>query len=151
MKIKKNSAFTLVEILIVIAIMIILTTFSITSFVNFSKRQALDASTQALASGLRDARSQTLASVEASQYGVAINTDGFTLFTGPVYNPSASTNKTFNFNQYVSASSDLSDVVFQRLTGNSSASGTIDVYLISDPLVKRTVSINGSGLVNILK
>jgi len=147
----RNRAFTLIEILIVIAITTIIATFSIVSFVSFSKRQALDASVQALASGLRDAKNQTLASVGASQYGIAINTDKFTFFKGSTYNPSESTNRVFVWSSYIKASSSISSVVFQRLTGNSSASGTIDVYLISDPSVKRTVSVSGSGLVNILK
>ncbi|MDO8579243.1 MAG: hypothetical protein Q7R72_00015 [bacterium] len=146
-----SSAFTVVEILIVLAITTIIATISITSFVSFSRREALDADTTAIAAGLRDARAETLASVGGLQYGVAVAPDKFTLFQGIVYDSMATTNKTFNFSSYVRASSSISTVVFQKLTGNSNASGTIDVYLISDPTVKRTVGIGGTGLVNIQK
>ncbi|MEK7607761.1 MAG: prepilin-type N-terminal cleavage/methylation domain-containing protein [Patescibacteria group bacterium] len=145
------SAFTLMEVMIVITITTIIATISIISFVSFSRREALDASATALASGLRDARSQTLASVGGSQYGIAINSNKFTLFQGVVYDPMASTNKSFDFSSYVLASSSISAVVFQRLTGNSTASGTIDVYLVSDSTVKRSVSISSTGLVNVQK
>ena len=142
-------AFTLVEILIVLAITTIIATISIASFVLFSKREALDASAQALSAGLRDARTETLASVGGSQYGIAIDTDRFTFFQGSTYNPAATTNKVFTFSSYVRASSDISTFVFQRVTGNSTASGTIDVYLISDPTIKRTIGVNATGLVSV--
>lgn len=149
MKTPKNRAFAVAEVLVVVAITAILAAVSISSFVSFSRREALDASAEALAMGLRDARNQTLASVGGSRYGVVISSDSFTLFQGASYDPNALSNEIFEWNSYVGASSSLSTVVFERVTGNSSASGTIDVYLISDPSVKRSVSVSATGLVNI--
>ena len=122
------------------------------SFVSFFRREALDADTTAVVMGLRDARAKTLASVNGSEYGVVIDPDKFTLFVGATYDSMASTNQVFDFSSYIHASSStISTVVFQRLTGNSSASGTIDMYLISDPTVKRTIGIGGTGLINVYK
>ncbi|MEK7596655.1 MAG: prepilin-type N-terminal cleavage/methylation domain-containing protein [Patescibacteria group bacterium] len=145
------SAFTLMEVLVVLAITTIIATISVASFAEFSKREALDASATAIVAGLRDARAETLASVGGLQYGIAVSPDKFIFFQGTTYDSLATTNKIFNFSPYVRASSSISTVVFQRLTGNSTASGTIDVYLISDPTVKRTISIGGTGFVNIQK
>lgn len=147
----KNGAFTLVEVLVVIAITVIIATLGVSSFVSFSKREALDADTTAIVGGLRDARAETLASVGGSQYGIALTPDQFTFFQGSTYNPAAVTNKTFNLSSYSHISGDISTVVFERLTGNSNASGTIDVYLVSDPTVRRTIGISGTGLVNVQK
>lgn len=142
------SAFTLVEVMVTIAIIAIIGTVSVTSFVSFSKRETLDATAAALAGGLRDARTQTLASVGGNQYGIALATDKFTFFQGSMYDSQAETNKVFDFNSAVRASSTISVVVFERLTGNSTASGTIDLYLISDPTIKRVVGISLTGLVS---
>jgi hypothetical protein len=98
---------------------------------------------------LRDARAQTLASVGGAQYGVLISSDRFIFFQGAVYNAAATSNQPFIFSSNVSASSSLGSIVFQRLTGNSTASGTISVYLKSDLTAKRTISIGNSGLVSV--
>ncbi len=144
-----SRAFTLIEIVVVTAITAIIAGVSMASFAQFSKKEALDAAATAIAAGLRDARAQTLASVGGSQYGIQISPTSFVFFQGAVYNVAASTNRPFDFGTFVLASSSRSVYVFQRLTGNAVASGTIDVYLASDPLVKRTIEIAATGLVDI--
>lgn len=144
-----KKGFTLIEILAVIAILGVISVLSFNSFSSFSKRQALDASAEALAGGLRDARAETLASVGGSQHGVFIEEGRFTLFQGAAYDPSSPFNSSFDFQPSVKASTTIQAFVFQRLTGNSSASGTIDLYLSSDPETKRSIDVGGAGIVGI--
>src|SRR5690606_13664087 len=118
-------------------------------FISFSRKEALDAGASALAAGLRDARAQTLASVGGSRFGIKIEPDSFILFQGSAYSPTATSNREFVFASIVRATSSVSSFVFERVTGDSSASGTIDVYLASDPSNKRTVRVEATGLVNI--
>ncbi|HVU06548.1 MAG TPA: prepilin-type N-terminal cleavage/methylation domain-containing protein [Candidatus Paceibacterota bacterium] len=144
--------FNIVELLLVIAILSLVVGVSVQSYVNFSRAQSLAASASALAGALRDARARTLASVSASQYGVKTDTNIFTVFKGSSFSSSTPGNETFTFPYPVAASSSSSmrTVTFTRVTGNASASGTIDLYLPGLPGVqKKTVSIQNTGLVSI--
>lgn len=149
---KKRSAtgFSLVELLIAIAIFVMLGALSVQSFANFSRSKGLATSASVLASALRDARSRTLASVGGSQYGVKVDTDRFTLFKGATFSSSTPENQTTMLLGGVMASTSMPIVVFDRVTGLSSASGTIDLYLprAFGGAVK-TVSIERTGIVNI--
>lgn len=121
---------------------------SIEAFSSFSKGRALDSVTSSIVLGLRDARERTLSSAGGSQYGVRVESDRYTLFQGPSFSPEAPSNRVFLTGSLARASSSLDSFVFERLTGNSSASGTIDVYLASDPATKKTIRVQGTGLVD---
>ena len=146
---ESSQGFTLVETLIVVAITAMISGISLVSLASLSKNEALSANTTAIATRLRDARAQTLASVGGMQYGVLIDTTSVTFFRGATYDAATSTNDVFVLSGYVSASSSIQSFVFERITGNASASGTIDVYLRSDSTKKKTVTVQTSGLVNI--
>ncbi len=141
--------YTVMELLVVLAVLGTLAGLSMAGFANFSKKEALDAGAAALIAGLRDARAQTLASVGGSQYGINVGTTSFSFFKGSSYNPAATTTSVFKFSSYVRASSTQSSFVFQRITGNAVASGTIDVYMASDPSVKKSIRVEATGIIDI--
>ncbi len=145
----KERGYTVMELLVVLAVLAILAGLSMSGFAAFSKKEALDAGAAALIAGLRDARAQTLASVGGSQYGVSVATTSFSFFKGSSYDPLATTTSVFNFSPYVRASSTPSLFVFQRITGNAVASGTIDVYMASDPTVKKSIRVEATGIIDI--
>ncbi|HEU5114487.1 MAG TPA: prepilin-type N-terminal cleavage/methylation domain-containing protein [Candidatus Paceibacterota bacterium] len=146
----RKRAFTLVELIISVGILGLLLALAVQSFSNFSRVQSLAASATALAEALRDARARTLASVSASQYGVKVDANQFILFKGSSFASSTAGNETFAFPYPVAASSSIWTFTFTRVTGNSSASGTIDLYLPGLPgSQKKTVSIQTTGLVSI--
>ncbi|PJE74492.1 MAG: hypothetical protein COV01_00440 [Candidatus Taylorbacteria bacterium CG10_big_fil_rev_8_21_14_0_10_41_48] len=146
---RRTFGFTLVETLVVVGIISIISAISLTSLASLSRNEALSANASALAARLRDARARTLASVGGMQYGVYIATTSITFFTGSSYDPSTSTNDVFALSRYVNASSSIQSVVFERVTGNSSASGTIEMFLLSDSAKKKTLTVQTSGLVNV--
>ena len=149
MKLKrKNVGMSFIETTIVIGILALIATLSMSSFINFAKSEALKSNTSAIVSGLREARSKTLASVGGSQFGVKVDNDRFTSFQGSTFSSSTPGNVTFMFSSYVRATSSIGTFVFSKLTGNSSASGTIAVYIPSDLSIKKTVSVQTTGLVN---
>jgi hypothetical protein len=119
------------------------------SFASFSRSEALEASTAVVMAGLRDARAQTIASVGGNQYGIYIEPDKFTMFRGTSYNASDPDNNITSLGSYVRASSSQSTFVFSRITGDVSASGTIDLFLLADSSIKRTIRIEATGLVNL--
>jgi hypothetical protein len=140
---------SLIELVITLGLGVLLLGVGISSYVEFSKREALDAGAAAIAGGLRDARAQTLASVGGSQYGLRIEDGGFVLFKGSSYVPGAAGNEIFYWSSHLKASSTPGIFVFYRITGNAVASGTIDLYIASDPEKKRTITIGSTGLVNV--
>ena len=144
----QNKGFTLVEIIVAITILGLMAGISLTAFSGFLKRENLSSDASALAGALREARSRTLASVKGSQYGVKIDADRFTIFQGSSFSAETA-DAPFIFSNSVRASTTIPVIVFARVTGNSNASGTIDVYLAGSPDVKRSVRVGTTGLVNI--
>lgn len=144
-----SSAFTLVELLATLSILGLLVALSLSAFANFNRREAIHASSTALAAALRDARARTLASVAGSQYGVKVDADRFTFFQGSTFSSSTASSTAFIYSAGVRASSTISTFVFERVTGNSSASGTIDIYQPASSAVAKKVRVQTTGLVSI--
>jgi len=143
--------FTVLEILIVIAIISILSAISFYSFSDLNKREVLEKETLKVLSLIQDARSLTLSSKNSSQYGVYFNTGSIVSFVGDTFNPSDTANVATNLSSRVSVSSinlegGGSEVVFQRLSGKTDQSGTINISLVSDINSSTTIRIFETGL-----
>jgi prepilin-type N-terminal cleavage/methylation domain-containing protein len=146
-----KKGFTLIEALIVIAILGVMVSVSVVAFKTFKTSQGLDKDTELVIETLQQARTQTLSSQNASQYGVHFASSTVTLFTGNSYSAVASTNLVYPF---YSADTVLStslagggaDVVFARLTGETTQNGTITIAS-SATTTYRTVTIYKTGLV----
>ncbi len=142
--------FTLLEILMVLAVVLVLATIATYALSNFKKNSLLtDAKTRALAE-LNLARSQTLGSESNSVYGVHFESSKIVRFKGAVYSSSDPLNQVFDLPAGATISS-ISlggpvDVTFERLTGRASASGVITVALLSDAAASATVTIHSSGI-----
>lgn len=150
---KLTPGFTLLEILMVVAIMGILVTIIITSFSTLNKAQALDKSARQGASILNQARMLTLSSKEDSVYGVHFESSEITLFKGGSYSSNDPDNIISPLNSIVSITNiNLSgggvDVIFGRLTGNTNTPGTVTFSLDSSTATK-TISVSGTGLIEI--
>lgn len=141
--------FSAAELIVALGVSALIFGIVLSAFGNLFRRESLVASTSALAEGIRDARARTLASVEASQYGVKVDADRFTFFRGSAFSSSTPGNETFMFSSWVAASTSIPTIVFERVTGNSSASGTIELYLATSPAEKKTVRVQSTGLVGI--
>jgi len=145
----RQRGFSLPEVLIAISIVGGLSALSFVAFSSFSKRDALSSSTKAIVLTLRDARTKTMASVGDSRYGVSFSSDRYTLFKGDSFSGSSPSNQVSLLSSLVRASSSRQDFIFERVTGNVSSSGTIEVYLASDPARKNMVQVHGTGLVDV--
>ena len=101
---------------------------------------------------LRDARARTLSSKGDTQYGVHFEAGRAVLFVGNTYHAAAGTNEIYSLPAGVSISTITlgggSDVVFARLSGMPSASGTITIQLKQDPAQTKTVTILATGGIN---
>ena len=123
----------IIELITVIVILSVVLAILISVFSGFrSSGYLIDVETHIIGI-LRDARSQTLASRDNTQYGVHFETTKVVLFVGSTYNSSATTNKAYILPSGVRISNisfgGTSDVVYARLTGVPSVSGSVTFQL----------------------
>ena len=138
---------TLLELVVIVAIVGLLITVVVLPLVRFRQQQALQNSTNAVVAVLNDARTKTLAAVNNTAYSARIESDRIILFTGTTYSSSASTNETILFETPVTgtASFGTTAVSFARLTGIASTSGIITLSIPNG--TTRTITISTSGTI----
>ncbi len=151
---KSGAGFTILELFIVLAIVTAIAFGSVSIFVNFRNQQALDKDTEMIVEILQQARSQTLTSQNASQYGVHITASKITLFTGSTYSSSDPSNKDFPLTPSdtiltITLSGGGSDVIFQRLSGVTNQNGTVVLSSVAAGKTK-TIKIYKTGLIESL-
>lgn len=146
---KLSSGFTLIELIMVLTIMAVLAAIVFSSFIKWRDSNSLSKDTETIISVLRQARNQTLSSKNSSVYGVRFATTTVTLFAGTNYSVSTTTNKVFNLGKgnilTITLAGNGKDVVFQRLTGETSQNGTV---VISSPRLTtiKTITIYKTGV-----
>lgn len=125
------TGFTLIEILLVLAISAILVVISAGVFLAADKKEDVDSQVRNLKSVLNLARNQSLASEGLNSFGVHINTSAneYVLFPGSSFDPANPENKTFTMPANIGVSIELngggSDIIFGRLSGGTSQYGHI--------------------------
>ena len=149
MKIRFAQAFTLLEILIVVAIAGIIALIAFGAFTSFNRTAAVNSAVQIAISALEEARTKTLASQNQSVYGVHFDTESVTVFVGNTYDPFSPDNRVRTFPTPVtvtniSLNGGGSDVVFKRLSGVTDQFGSIDLSSASSMV--RTVTIDKTGI-----
>lgn len=151
--IKKNDkGFSIAEIVVVVAILSLITATAIFSFGAFNTRQALDKDSLAVLATLNDARSRTLSSQNASQYGVHLEEFQVVLFVGGSYLAGDPQNEevVLSGHTHISSFSLIgggSDIIFSRLTGATSKSGTIVLALRNDGAATKTITVYATGII----
>ena len=149
-----QKGFTLLEILMAIAIATIVITIVVFSFSKLNSSQALERTGDLIASVLDEARSLTLSGSEDSQYGVHFEDDQIVLFKGTSYSSGSEDNVVTDLNDFVEIGDiELSgggdDIIFKRLTGYTDEAGTIEVFVTATPENNLTITISETGLSDI--
>ncbi len=148
---QKTGGFTLIELIVVIGILVVISGIIVGAFVVFNHSEAVDKDTEMIVETLRLARSQTLASKNATQYGVHFSPSSITLFSGSSYVASASSNVVFSLHSddtisSVSIPAGGEDVIFDRLTGATADAGTVTISS-TDSSLSKSVTIYNTGLI----
>jgi prepilin-type N-terminal cleavage/methylation domain-containing protein len=141
-----NRGFTLVEMLLSVAIISLLAGLSLPVYASFSNRNELDITAQNLASALRRAQVYARGVHGDSQWGVAIQSEAIILFKGSSY---ASRDAAYDEPSSISASTTvggLSEVLFAKLSGTPAATGTVTFTNVNNE--SKTVTINAKGTVS---
>jgi len=138
-------AFTFVEFLLVMIIIVVLLALTIPLGIRFYKSQQLDTTTEEVIQALRRAQLKSMSQSEYS-FGVYLGSGQsgkYVLFRGNSY-ASHDDEEIFDVSIGISFSG-LSEVVFSKIEGAPSVSGNI--ILTSDVGV-RTININQAGRIN---
>lgn len=151
-----DRGFTLIELLIVFAIIGVALGIVLSSFFSLNERQVLEKETNAIKGLLEQARMNTVSSRSDYSYGVHLASSSTTLFKCPsspcVYLASDGGNVTRALDSRLTLSYNLSrgsaDIIFSRITGATSATGTIVVVAKNNASSTKTITIYGTGVVN---
>ncbi|MDQ3245204.1 MAG: prepilin-type N-terminal cleavage/methylation domain-containing protein [bacterium] len=143
-----NKGMTLVEILLVLSILVVLLIVVLPNFARFRSSQVLSATVSDILSSLDKARSQSLNSLDSSEYGVHFDSNQIVIFKGIVYSALTATNEIIPISSPASLStitlaSGGSDVYFARLSGAPSTTGTVVVTVSS---LTKTITIGATGI-----
>ena len=138
-----KNGFSLIEILVVIAIISILASISTVALRSFYTSATLRSGTSEVFGALTNARSSTISAENDSVYGVHISSTTVTRFEGATYTFGNLGNLVYTFEGSIAATSSIiengGDIIFSKLIGTPSATGTIYIY-----------NKNGSGTSTIL-
>lgn len=147
----KSKGYTLIEIVIVIAILAILSTVTASVYKRYQTSQALDKDTALVSSLLNQSRVLTLSSKDNVKHGLYLEANQVTLFSGSSYVVGTSTNVVFPLNNTVSLSATLpsgtTSIIFERLTGKTFQNGTITLTSLVNPSSTKSITIYGSGII----
>lgn len=143
-----NRGLTLIELIVVVAIVMILAAVVTTSFSQFRNNKVLDTGVENALSLLAKARGNTLASKNALQYGVHFESAQMILFQGTTYSAGDSNNEVAALDSALEISSGTLNVVFQRLTGKTDQGGavTVTIRVKSDTTKTKNITINTTGI-----
>ncbi|MEK7083399.1 MAG: prepilin-type N-terminal cleavage/methylation domain-containing protein [Patescibacteria group bacterium] len=146
-----TKGFTLIEIVIVIAIIVILGTAVLVSFNESRNVRDLTTSSQNALSILRLAQARTLAGENDSAWGIRLASNQITLFEGDTFAGSPFTNIYPLPNSMQITNISLNgggiDVVFKRVTGETDQTGTFLLSVINSPSNSFSVTIDSLGKV----
>ncbi len=151
-----RKGFTIIELLLAIGIIGILITVIVPNLSNYRNEQALTNTTEEIVSLLNKARNDTISSLNYTNYSVHIESEKVVYFTGSTYNASDATNisRVFESSVTIPSSGGInlngggSEVLFTRLTGDTTTYGTIIVRLTSNAARQKTITILKTGAIS---
>jgi prepilin-type N-terminal cleavage/methylation domain-containing protein len=138
----KKTGFTLIEIILVIALVSITVGLTLPYMASYMSRQQLDATTEEIIGNLRRAQNKAIINEANTQWGISWHDSYYTL----IKYPSGDEWETITLPDNIIISG--SNVVFEKLTGQSSADTTITISHVSLNESKE-ININEEGKIQI--
>jgi len=146
--------FTLVEMIIVVAITAILGSMAFVSFGRIINYNSIETQAESVRSHIERARIFTLASKNNSSFGVYFSSTSARVFQGTTFVSASSSDQIYTIdpNQSIiniNFAGGGSTIYFNKITGEPNATGTIMISSKSNTDDRRTVVIYQTGIVDI--
>lgn len=146
---KKNSAFTLIEILVVLGISIILAMGGLFGLSNLRKHQSLRLAAEGMVAFLRDTQQRSLGQEDGLGWGVHFENstserDSYWRFGGA--DPMIVSEKVV-LPPGVDFDSSSDNVFFSKVSGLPDSAAEVKIKLLNDPSAVRTITINAQGTI----
>lgn len=143
---RSQLGFTLLELLLCIAIIGILTGLSLPVYESFARRNDLDLTVQSTASAIRRAETYARAVRGDSTWGVKFQSTDITLFKGATY-----ATRDTNFDEVIDmpntvSIAGLSEVQFAKMLATPSTTGSVTFTSTTNDT--RTLTLNAKGMVD---
>lgn len=151
---KKQTGFSLIEMIAVVAIGAVLVAAIVVSFASFRNNKIVDISADQILSVINEARVKTVSSEDYSRFGVRFEAGRIVFFKGDIFTEPNSSNVQTTLSPLVEISNislngGTANVVFQKLTGKTNNYGSLRIRLKSDNNKYKTISVKPAGIVNI--
>lgn len=138
-----NQGFTLIEIVLTVAVLAILFRVTVPVFLGFQSRSALESAVNTTVGGLRQAQTFARTGSGDGQWGVKMADGAVTVFQGASY---ATRNATLDETTDIAPAitpTGLTEVVFSKLSGDPTTTGTI--ILTTQNNEAKSITINAKG------
>lgn len=150
---KGGKGFTLIEALIVVAVIVVIAAVGVGVFRNFKIENQLNSASAGALSVIRLAQSKTIAGEAALQWGVHFQSDRYVLFQGGVYGAGDPNNIVSLLNSQIQISvialaGGGSELIFNRLSGTTNQYGSVQISSVADASRMRTIYVESSGQAN---
>lgn len=145
---RSRKAFTLIEILVVMAVLMIVVGFSFVNFVSFGQTANQDDGQAFVRQALRQTQSNSMANISDLPWGLRLQTDRIVIFSG-TYNQSEVKNQVKLLPKDVTLSWNLTgageEIIFDK--GKSSTANDGILTLSSITSASTTITINSEGMI----
>lgn len=152
---EKPRGFTVVEVLISIAIIAVIGALGISAFYGARPAKHLEVITDGLESTLTKAKADAMAGKYGSNFGVLFASTSYSYFVGSSYDASTSTNRITDLPEGwqigTTTGNGSSYVVFTRLSGAAQTTATVTITYLPDPALTRQITIGPSGNISVIK
>jgi type II secretory pathway pseudopilin PulG len=143
-----SRAFTAMELLVSVAIILLLATVTVVQMRSYTQRQQFDAEANEVHRSLIEQRSRSAGAENDKVHGVRFATTSMVVFEG-VAAATSTASTTFSFGMAsirTALTGNTKELTFNKLTGAPTATGTIDIYNAS-LVTTTTITIYASGLI----
>ncbi|MBI1961037.1 MAG: prepilin-type N-terminal cleavage/methylation domain-containing protein [Candidatus Liptonbacteria bacterium] len=144
-----RGGFSLVELIVVMAIMILISGIVFTNLFSSGQQQKLDAERDRFASALQDARARAIAQEEGSQWSVYVDgqTDMYAVFAGADYGSGTTTDTLYlPVGMEIVSPTGTTTVAFTKGSGTTTAA-TFVIGRTADQSSSSTISVSAGGAI----
>ncbi len=151
----KKNGFTLIEILVVIAIFAIISGFATVNLLRLQTKTSVNTIAKTLVSDIKSQQIKAMMGTDNSAEGIHFSSNSYTLFAGSSYNPADANNFTVTLDQNLIFSQDTfpgQNIIFSKVSGEVSgfANGQNSIVIVhSVSSQSASISINRLGAVTL--